>query len=893
VVQQALNEPAEEFAETHTALEFTRSRLSTLEGTTEMHSNQLKEMSSTSEQLQLQQERLDSLERSLMFSDKERNHRLELLQLRLTDELSISGTALEVKAQEVMHMTKYAMEQMEIRLREEFRGVSHHSGELHEALTSQHASFNRTIDALEQRFREERAENAANHRDVRHSLTSTIEAHVREMMSDHTVDFDAKHRDLGQRLQASVDAIETKMLDEIHRVSREGDLKLEKVHASLRSHVDGSGAKLLDELSRLSREQESKHREYPIHVKSSMDTLQSNLMKELERAQLNFDVKIETMAKSLEGKLRDEIGEAEHASSEKHREHKHAMDALRDGLTGEISRLSQIHDDKHDSNAQRYDVRCRDLQSEIHASTSKMESLFAEELARLSREKHAQSEAMELLSAKVNDVDAKHEKDCAFLSTDLRNMEDKIRDDFAAHVRNSVAQKRDIDNSMLQRIDALAVKLQDDLSSSLRDSGFETLEVRVMDRLGDQDAKIEKHRLHQMGYLEGMSVTLRQEHANEVASLQDAKHQETLEKCTSAVEQFATILRDEFRNSAEDHCEKLAEVRKGFAVTLQELEAKLMSDLARLSTECRSDTLSINDRFQHVFSAMDSLESNVRDATQAAVNTGIASLGEELSRRMVDCNAETEKLNVAMNALDTRQSEALARLSRENTVKLADHHSSVQQSLDGLLLKFRNEQTRAFDSIDLQHTELREVHLSGLAQLRDDLGRAVSDLQGKHEQLFTHSTKCLEATDRKMQRVHDIGVEISQLRDEVLRTSNDVMGKHEQALDHTTASIEALDRKISDEIRQRILEGSADREERNREFAYLCAAVQSVRSHLSQTPRNTSPARRPSQSKSILTASTSSFSRPSPHDLSTTFSSRTSSLILGNPSLSKLYGLGS
>ena len=107
---------------------------------------------------------------------------------------------------------------------------------------------------------------------------------------------------------------------------------------------------------------------------------------------------------------------------------------------------------------------------------------------------------------------------------------------------------------------------------------------------------------------------------------------------------------------------------------------------------------------------------NVRDATQAAVNTGIASLGEELSRRVVDCNDETEKLNVAMNALETRQSEALARLSRENMVKLADHHSTMQQSLDVLLLKFRNEQTRAFDSIDLQHTELRDVHLSGLAQ---------------------------------------------------------------------------------------------------------------------------------------------------------------------------------
>ena len=37
------------------------------------------------------------------------------------------------------------------------------------------------------------------------------------------------------------------------------------------------------------------------------------------------------------------------------------------------------------------------------------------------------------------------------------------------------------------------------VSFSLRDSGFETLEVRVRDRLGDQDVKIEQHRLHQMG----------------------------------------------------------------------------------------------------------------------------------------------------------------------------------------------------------------------------------------------------------------------------------------------------------------------------------------------------------------------------------------------------------
>lgn len=872
-----------EFAETHSVLEVTRSRISTLEGTTEMHSNQLKEMGSVAEQLQLQQERLESLERSLMFSDKERNHRLELVQLRLTDELSISATALEVKAQEIMHTTKYAMEQLEVRLRDELRGVSHQTGELQEV--------HRSIEGLEHRFREARAEHVANHHDIRNSLTSTIEAQVREMICDHSVDSDAKHRDLGQRLQAGVDAVESKMLEEVHRVSREGDLKLEKVHASLRSHVDGSGAKLLDELSRLSREQESKQREYPIHIKCSLETLQSNVMKELDHAQINFDVKMETMGKALEAKLRDEIGEAGNVSNEKHKEHKHAMESLRDGLTKEITRLSKDLDNKHDSIAQVYDARCRDITSEIHASRGTLESLLAEELSRLSSEKHTQAEAVEVLNAKVNDVDAKYEKDCVLLSADLRSVEGKLRDELASHIQSSAAQKKDIDESISQRIDVLAGKIQHDLSSSL--TGYETLEERVMDRLGDQDARIEKQRLHQMGYLEGMSVTLRQEHAAEVACQQDARHEETLEKCRAAVEQFAASLRDEFYHYRQDQVEQLAKARKDFASTVQELETNLRSDLSRLSTETHSEILSNNSRVQHVLSLMDSLENKFRDVSEAAVTTGIAPLREELARQAEKCNGETEKLNLAIDGLNTRHSEAVTRLSRENDMKLAEQHSAVQQSLDALLLSLRREQSRASNAVDSQHAELRQVHLSGLAQLREDLERAVSDLQMKHEQALIHSTNNMEATDRKMQRVHDIGVEISQLRDEVLRTSNDVMGKHEQALDHTTASIEALDRKISDEIRQRILEGSADREERNREFADLCAAVQSVRSHLSQTPRNTSPARRPSQSKSILTASTSSFSRPSPHDLSTTFSSRTSSLILGNPSLSKLYGLGS
>uniref|UniRef100_A0A6T8SH78 Uncharacterized protein n=1 Tax=Noctiluca scintillans TaxID=2966 RepID=A0A6T8SH78_NOCSC len=873
-----------EFAETHSVLEVTRSRLSTLEGTAEMHSNQLKGMGSVAEQLQLQQERLDSLERSLMFSDKERNHRLELVQLRLTDELSISATALEVKAQEIMHMTKYAMEQMEVRLRDEFRGVSHHTGGLQEV--------HQSIEGLEHRFREAHAEHVANHHDIRNSLSSTIEAQVREMMCDHSVDFDTKHRDLGQRLQAGVDAVESKMLDEVHRVSREGDLKLEKVHASLRSHVDGSGAKLLDELSRLSREQESKQREYPIHVKCSLETLQSNVMKELDHAQINFDVKMETMGKALEAKLRDEIGEAGNVSNEKHTEHKHAVEALRDGLTEEITRLSKDLENKHDSIAQVYDARCRDITSEIHASRSTLESLLAEELSRLSSEKHTQAEAVEVLNAKVNDVDAKYEKDCVLLSADLRSVEGKLRDEIAAHIQNSAAQKKDIDDSISQQIDVLAVKIQHDLSSSLTECGYETLEERVMDRLGDQDARIEKQRLHQMGYLEGMSVTLRQEHAAEVACQQDTKHEETLEKCRAAVEQFAASLRDEFFHNRQDQVEKLAEARKDFASTVQELETNLRSDLSRLSTETHSEILSNHNRVQHVLSVMDSLETNFRDVSEAAVTTGIAPLREELARQAEKCNGETEKLSAAIDGMNTRHSEAVSRLSRDNDMKFAEQHSAVQ-SLDALLLSLRHEQSRMSNAVDSQHAEFREVHLSGLAQLREDLERAVSHLQVKHEQVLIHSTNNMEATDRKMQRVHDMGVEISHLRDEVLRTSNDVMGKHEQALDHTTASIEALDRKISDEIRQRILEGSADREERNREFADLCAAVQSVRSHLSQTPRNTSPTRRPSQSKSILTASTSSFSRPSPHDLSTTFSSRTSSLILGNPSLSKLYGLGS
>ena len=92
-------------------------------------------------------------------------------------------------------------------------------------------------------------------------------------------------------------------------------------------------------------------------------------------------------------------------------------------------------------------------------------------------------------------------------------------------------------------------------------------------------------------------------------------------------------LGDKFRHSAKNQGEKLAEVRKGLTVTVQELEAKWMSDLARLSTECRSDTFSINNRLHHVVSSMESLESNVRVATQAAVNTGIAPLGEQLPRQ--------------------------------------------------------------------------------------------------------------------------------------------------------------------------------------------------------------------------------------------------------------------
>ena len=91
-----------------------------------------------------------------------------------------------------------------------------------------------------------------------------------------------------------------------------------------------------------------------------------------------------------------------------------------------------------------------------------------------------------------------------------------------------------------------------------------------------------------------------------------------------------------------------------------------------------------------------------------------------------------KKFNVATDGLNTRLSEEVKRLSRANDMKHAEQLSAVPQSLDAFLVKLRHRQSGLSNAVDSQHTELREVHLSGVAQLQENLGRAASNLQVRH-----------------------------------------------------------------------------------------------------------------------------------------------------------------
>lgn len=301
-----------EFAETHAALAVTRGRLSVLEGTVGVHTNQLKELGSLEDRVQTQHHRVEALERALSSAEADRRSAFELLESRVKDEHSIMGTALEVKTQEVLRMMMLGLEQMEIKFREEFsdtvgrvenmcQDVSRNLEDKDRAQRSLIQSLGESHSRLDERMRDEKNDNHSKHLDSQAALESAI-LPLRAQLNDVSRELVAKHRDHENQFQAMKSTFERNLADEINRTSREGDAKLQET-------VNALDTQISEHLDRLVRDSAAEHQQHPVRLSDAIDTLErkiwedlSQFSKENEKLDQKHREEVQRLEKDLDAK---------------------------------------------------------------------------------------------------------------------------------------------------------------------------------------------------------------------------------------------------------------------------------------------------------------------------------------------------------------------------------------------------------------------------------------------------------------------------------------------------------------------------------------------------------------------------------------------------------------
>jgi len=839
-----------EFSDTHAALDVAHGRLAILEGTIGVHSTQLKELTGLADHVEILETRLETLERSFVSSDEERKATSELIESRLKDELSIAATAHEVQSQEMMRIMKLSMEQLESKLRDEFMGVAHDAdskvervrhdlGDIRKSLSSQQSSLNESLDAIDLRLREGRAENAVKHQEDRQAFLNAVDlsnTQLRELIADMGGAWDAKHREQEHRLKLSTETMDARIPEEINRALRETDQKLEKAHCDLRNLVDAEQGSLRDDLNRMHREYESRQKNYPVLLQSGLDSLQSTLMQELQNAVNDLDSKREKQSCNfnsatglLESKLREELHQFATANDAKHQslplKINSAVDSMRAALMDEIAQVSRGHDVKHEHvrslahtlseslTAHRAeichlsddrDVRLNELQQEIQANKGAMDTKLADEVARMTRNSDAQhqqdnarwtaaAEALEV-KARMEFAQLSKEIDSKLSKADAHNLEARVRDDASRQVVELNAQLQHLCDAFSQ-MDAFDVKVKEELTRLMRENGISGLEARMLERISDQDGRIEKHRIHHMGYLEGLATTLRKE-LSDMISMANSRYDDALKQ--SHV--MAASLRNELVANCKEQDGKVSHLH----VMVDALGSRLSEEITRASKDAE---MHLKRGVQHL---------------QSVIDTTDASWREELQRTSADHDVKRDRAHAALQGpveAATRECVAL----REELVRLAGNNDRVHDETN---VKFR----AALESLD---TKVTQALVRSGADGEKGLVENRTKLQNLEDMLSAMKSEHARLSEMSGTR----------FRDELARLAKDVDDKVGKTHHGTMSGIEALERKLVGDINQLRSEVSAESEDRFREHSELCAAVNSLQSHLSRTPRTVSPSR--------------------------------------------------
>lgn len=337
-----------DFAETQAALSVTRGRLSVLEGTTGAHSAKLKELSCVIDQVQTLQHRLEALELSTAAAEIERKAAAELLEGRVKDEFSIMATALEVKSQDTIHKVIQGMEQLEVAVHGELSLAGGASDakldqlrrelcvEMNEkdqavsrALEAQQVSLRSSLVALENNFNDEKDGNLAKFQETQQAATLAVDAAI-ERLRELTREVDAQHTAQSRQIQLRNET-DGKLLEEISRLSREGDLKLERLDACLHSLVEGTvakfratqdsmNAKFQDEFASFAQENDAQHRRHSSSMRTAIDALDSKLW-EFNKITMDNDAKHSSHYVGVSDALRN----AEVVLTERFEAHQHTL----------------------------------------------------------------------------------------------------------------------------------------------------------------------------------------------------------------------------------------------------------------------------------------------------------------------------------------------------------------------------------------------------------------------------------------------------------------------------------------------------------------------------------------------------------------------------------------
>eukprot|EP00450_Noctiluca_scintillans_P035103 CAMPEP_0194542498 /NCGR_PEP_ID=MMETSP0253-20130528/84114_1 /TAXON_ID=2966 /ORGANISM="Noctiluca scintillans" /LENGTH=704 /DNA_ID=CAMNT_0039389123 /DNA_START=77 /DNA_END=2191 /DNA_ORIENTATION=- len=442
-----------EFAETHAALAVTRGRLSVLEGTVGVHTNQLKELGNLEDRVQTQHHRLGALERALSSAEADRRSAFELLESRVKDEHSIIGTALEVKTQEVLRMMMLGLEQMEIKFREEFsdtvgrvenmcQDVSRNLEDKDCAQRSVIQSLGESHSRLEERMRDEKNDNDSKHLDAQGALESAIFP-LRAQLNDVSRELVAKHRDHENQFQTMTSTFERNLADEINRTSREGDAKLQETANALDTQIS-------EHLDRLARDNAAEHQQHSVRLGDAIDTLERKIWEDLNQFSKENDKldqkhreEVQRLEKDIDAKCDRIHRDLTLGLNDREKDLRTTILGVSDAINSEYRTLKMQHA-ALSSSLDELDQRSRDAQAENLAK-----HIEARDAIQLGVQFNKDLEQMEM--AKYNDVQSS-------LATAHWNAQ-KFKDDIARQAGDILATSNKV-SSLACKVNALDEKHQ-------------------------------------------------------------------------------------------------------------------------------------------------------------------------------------------------------------------------------------------------------------------------------------------------------------------------------------------------------------------------------------------------------------------------------------------------